>query len=42
MTSGLAQADFRRFLAAIGVTPLVVDLVAMRQEAWPLQGAVEA
>jgi Ala-tRNA(Pro) deacylase len=31
MTTGLSQAAFRRFLDAIGVVPLVVDLVAMRE-----------
>jgi Ala-tRNA(Pro) deacylase len=29
-TTGLAQAGFRRFLAAVGVTPLVVDFAAMQ------------
>ena len=28
-TTGLGQADFRRFLAAVGVDPLVVDFAAM-------------
>jgi len=28
-TTGIGQADFRRFLAAAGVTPLIVDFAAM-------------
>jgi Ala-tRNA(Pro) deacylase len=28
-TTGVSGADFRRFLAAVGVTPMVVDFVAM-------------
>jgi Ala-tRNA(Pro) deacylase len=28
-TTGVSQAAFRKFLAAVGVTPLVVDFVAM-------------
>lgn len=28
-TTGVARADFRRFLKAVGVTPLVVDFAAM-------------
>ncbi|HLZ74289.1 prolyl-tRNA synthetase associated domain-containing protein [Phenylobacterium sp.] len=28
-TTGIGQADFRKFLAAVGVTPLVVDFSAM-------------
>ncbi|WP_372781272.1 prolyl-tRNA synthetase associated domain-containing protein [Phenylobacterium sp.] len=28
-TTGVGQADFRKFLAAVGVTPLVVDFAAM-------------
>jgi Ala-tRNA(Pro) deacylase len=28
-TTGLPQADFRRFLAAVGVTPLVVDFTTL-------------
>lgn len=29
-TTAVSQADFRRFLAAIGVTPLIVDFATMR------------
>ena len=29
-TTAVSQADFRRFLAALGVTPLIVDFAAMR------------
>jgi Ala-tRNA(Pro) deacylase len=28
-TTGIDQADFRRFLAAVGVTPMIVDFAAM-------------
>lgn len=34
MTSGLTAANFRAFLAGIGVEPLVVDLAAMARAAW--------
>lgn len=34
MTSGLSAEAFRRFLAAAGVEPLVVDLAAMARRAW--------
>lgn len=35
-TTGLSGADFRRFLDAVGVTPMVVDFVAMSvvEDAW--------
>ena len=33
-TTGIDRAGFRRFLAAIGVTPLVVDFAAMAVVAW--------
>lgn len=29
-TTAVSQADFRRFLAALGITPLIVDFAAMR------------
>ena len=28
-TTAISQADFRRFLAALGVEPLIVDFAAM-------------